>query len=283
MILIADSGSTKTAWALLKNNGKLVRQWTTEGMNPYQQKTAFIIEQIKNTFPLSTSKVQSLYYYGAGATYEASKKLSASMKQIFKKAENVDIQSDMLASAYALCGDKAGIVCILGTGSNSCVYDGKEVLQNIGGFGFILGDEGSGAIMGKQLMCDFLYKKIPNKLREKLCLEYDLREEKILQKVYKEPFPNRFLASFAPFLKKNMQEKYVKNLIKTQTRAFFEQKVLCYENANHYSVHFTGSVAYFFQDAIKEVAASYSLKVGKITQAPMVGLIQYHQRRIQTC
>lgn len=281
MILLADGGSTKTTWALLEENGDLVRQWTTAGINPYQQTEATISTQLKELFAESAATVKTLYYYGAGATSSASKKLIESFKSVFNHLQKIDIQSDIVAAAYALCGNEAGIVCILGTGSNSAVYDGKTVIENVGGFGFILGDEGSGAVMGKQLMMDYLYRSMPKKIHQQLQAEYHLNDGKILQQVYNSPFPNRFLASFAPFLAKNKAEIYISELINTQINAFLQKKVLCYDQAPHYPIHFTGSIAYFFQDVVRAVAQQHQLKIGTIVQAPMAGLLAYHQGKLQ--
>ncbi|MEL6720140.1 MAG: ATPase, partial [Bacteroidota bacterium] len=204
----------------------------------------------------------------------------SSLGRSFKNAYFIDIQNDMVAAAYSLCKHTAGIACILGTGSNSCEYNGKKIVHNIGGFGFILGDEGSGAVLGKQLISDYLYKSIPEILWQNLHENYNLSKDFVLSKVYQEAYPNRFLATFPPFLLKNQQYSYVKNLLKMHFRAFFERKVLCYEHAKQLPVHFTGSVAFHFQPYLLEIANELGLEIGTITQNPMEGLIRYHQQKM---
>jgi len=275
MILIVESGSTKTSWAIL---GKTVQQWQTAGINPYQQNEAEIIHQIQRDFSFDPNIIQHLFFYGAGATEDGKLKLSNSLKVVFKNTQLIDIQSDMYAAAYALCQDKAGIVCILGTGSNSCVYDGKKIIDNIGGFGFVLGDEGSGGVLGRTLINDFLHRNIPNDLSQKLQFEYQLSTESILKAVYRSSFPNRFLANFVPFLHRHRTETYVQNLLAEQFHLFFKKKVLCYDSAKALSLHFTGSIAYFFEKELRKAATEIGLKVETVAQNPMGGLIVFHQK-----
>jgi len=280
MILIADSGSTKTNWALIDTNAQLIETHHTSGINPYQQEEKSIAQQLSNELPLKKEDVQQVYYYGTGATSGSRTRLENALGWTFRNAYLIDIQSDISASAYALCNQKAGIACILGTGSNSCEYDGKRIIQNIGGFGFILGDEGSGGVLGKQLMSDYLHKNIPEPLREKLQISYNLSPDLILEKVYRQAYPNRFLASFAPFLHQNTHEEYIRTLIKTHFSLFFNQKVLCYERSNHLPIHFTGSIAHYFKQFLIEIAENMNLQIGNILQHPMEGLIRYHQQRM---
>lgn len=280
MILIADSGSTKTTWALIDTNAQLAAMYHTTGINPYQQDEVSVTKQLSKEFQLTQEKIQQVYYYGTGATSESSKRLKNSLSEVFKNAYYIDIQGDISAAAYALCGQEAGIACILGTGSNSCLYDGEKVTSNIGGFGFILGDEGSGGVLGKQLMSDYLHKKIPKQLSRLLQDKYNLSPNLILDKVYRQSYPNRFLASFAPFLYQNLQENYIETLVKTHFQLFFDRKVLCYEQAIQFPIHFTGSIAHYFQQQLKEVAGNKNLQIGNIVQSPMEGLIRYHQNKM---
>lgn len=280
MILIADSGSTKTTWALIDANAQLTAIHNTSGINPYQQDELSITKQLNEELQFSREIIQQVYYYGAGATSASSKRLEHSLSKTFKNAYFIDIQSDILASAHALCEQKAGIACILGTGSNSCLYNGKSVVDNIGGFGFILGDEGSGGVLGRQLMSDYLHKNIPENLWQKLQNNYKLSPNLVLDKVYRKDYPNRFLASFAPFLHQNLQEKYIQTLVKAHFQLFFDRKVFCYEQAIQLPIHFTGSIAYYFRQLLEEVAENNNLKIGNIVQNPMENLIRYHQKKM---
>jgi len=280
MILIADSGSTKTTWALIDTNAQLNAIYHTSGINPYQQDEKSIIIQLAKELQFSQEVIQQVYYYGAGATSASSKRLEHSLGNIFKNAYFIGIQSDISAAAHALCEQNAGIACILGTGSNSCLYNGKRITNNIGGFGFILGDEGSGGVLGRQLMGDYLHKNMPKHLWQKLQDDYKLSPNLILDKVYRQSYPNRFLAGFAPFLHQNLQESYIKTLVKTQFQLFFDKKVLCYKPSNQLPIHFTGSIAYYFKQILEEIAANKHLKIGNIVQTPINGLIRYHQTKM---
>ncbi|MEM8523464.1 MAG: BadF/BadG/BcrA/BcrD ATPase family protein [Bacteroidota bacterium] len=279
MILIADSGSTKTTWAVINIDAQLSTTYRTSGINPYQQEEGSIQEMLIREIPFDKEAIQQIYYYGAGATSDTKVKLRNSLGKAFKRAYYIDIQNDVHAAAYALCQQEAGIACILGTGSNSCEYDGKKIVQNIGGFGFILGDEGSGAVLGKQLISDFLHHNMPEHLWGQLQETHYLSADFILDQVYRQAYPNRFLATFAPFLLENQQESYIKTLLSTHFHAFFKQKVQCYENAKRLPIHFTGSIAHHFQTHLKMAAQKLNLVIGNIASTPMEGLIRYHQQK----
>ncbi len=275
MKLLVDSGSTKAAWAFLKE-GKVSTQLTTKGINPYQQEATTIQDQVLHTLEEKALLIKEVFFYGSGVTQSSKSKIESAFDAVCPQLIHIEAQSDIVAAARALCQHEAGIACILGTGSNSCLYDGKEILANIGGFGFILGDDGSGAVLGKQLLSDFLHHKIPNDLHQKLQKEYDLTVGNILEKVYREDYPNRFLAGFSPFLLKYANNDYVHHLIVTEFRRFFLRKVLDYPNSLAYTVHFTGSIAFHFKDKLLLVAQELGLQIGSVEKAPMDGLIQYH-------
>lgn len=274
MKLLADSGSTKTAWVFLDEKGN-TQHITNEGINPTQQDEVAIRATVLPVVYGNT--VKEVYFYGSGVIEENKYKIRTVFQELLPDLQYIEVHNDIYAAARALCKNEAGIVGILGTGANSCVYDGNEVIANIGGFGFILGDEGSGAVLGTKLLSDFLYKKIPTKLYEALKAEYQLTTDYIFQKVYFTPLPNRFLARFAPFIHKHRHEPYMRELLQAHFAEFFEYKVVCYDNYKDYPCHLVGSIAYYFEDIIREQAATLGIQVGNIAQTPMEGLLKYHQ------
>ncbi len=274
MKLLADSGSTKTAWAFLDKQGG-IKQLTEEGINPVQQDEMTILKTVSPI--VAKREIDTVYFYGSGVIEENRYKIETVFKELLPDLRHLEVRNDIYAAARALCQQEPGIVGILGTGSNSCVYDGKDVVANIGGFGFILGDEGSGAVLGTKLLSDFLYKKIPTALYEDLKEEYHLNKDYIFKKVYFTPLPNRFLARFAPFIYKHRQNPYIHTLLQEHFANFFTSKVLCYEAYKAYPCHLVGSIAYYFEDAIREQANKLGIQVGNIQQTPMTGLIAYHQ------
>lgn len=275
MKLLVDSGSTKATWAFLKE-GKVLTQLTTKGINPYQQEAITIQDQVRHILVEKALLIKEVFFYGSGVTYSSKSKIENAFRIICPQLIHIEAQSDIVAAARALCQHQAGIACILGTGSNSCLYDGQEVVANIGGFGFILGDDGSGAVLGKQLLSDFLHHKMPNDLSQKLQEEYDLTAGNILEKVYREDYPNRFLAGFSPFLLKYANNDYIHHLILAEFHHFFLRKVLDYPNSRIHTIHFTGSIAFHFKDKLLLVAQELGLQMGKVEKAPMDGLIHYH-------
>ncbi len=275
MKLLVDSGSTKAAWAFLKE-GKVIAQFTTKGINPYQQEETNMQDQVLYILQENARLVEEVFFYGSGVTQNSKHKIESIFQSICPQLIHIEAQSDIVAAARSLCQHEVGIACILGTGSNSCLYNGQEVVANIGGFGFILGDDGSGAVLGKQLLSDFLHHKLPSDLHQKLQEEYELTTGDILEKVYRTPYPNRFLASFSPFLLKYANYEYVHCLIFSEFRHFFLRKVLNYPNASTHTIHFTGSIAFYFKDKLLSVTEELGLRLGSIEKAPMDGLIHYH-------
>lgn len=275
MKLIADSGSTKAIWTLLDKSGQS-ETFTSAGINPYQQTESQITAQLSATLDTQIKNIESIHFYCSGATEQSSEKIKRSFNQINSAIQEIEIQSDIVAVAHALCKSEAGIACILGTGSNSCLYDGNTVISNIGGYGFILGDDGSGAVLGKQLMIDFLHQRMPNNIYKKLKESFKLHPDLVLERVYRAPFPNRFLAGFAPFLLENVDNGYIQSLIRAEFRLFFKRKVLCYPNYDKYIVHFVGSIAYYFEMLLRQVGKEFGIEIGHIAKDPMKGLIEYH-------
>jgi len=276
MILIADSGSTKTEWCIVKN-GAIVQRINTSGINPYFMSSEDIEEELSKTlFPaIKQYTIQHVFFYGAGCAFPEKNKILEDILSSKLKAF-VEVYSDLMGAARSLCGPQPGIACILGTGSNSCLFDGVEILQHISPLGFILGDEGSGAVLGKLLVGDCLKHRLPKPLIEKFMKQYELTPAIILEKVYKQSFPNRFLAGLSRFLWENIQEQSIRNIISGSFHSFFIRNVMYYKDMEKLPIHFTGSIAFYYQEILREVASELDLNIDIITQAPMEGLIQYH-------
>jgi len=277
MILIADGGSTKTDWRLIKE-GREYKQIQTSGFNPYLVGSD-VIESIlwKELQPLiDTTAISAIYYYGAGCSTPVKNMLvETAFEKVFKNA-SIHISHDLLAAAHALCGDKEGIAAILGTGSNSCYYDGKEIKDGIFSLGYFFGDEGSGAYLGKQLLTAFLHNELPADLAEKLRIEYPKSLESILDSVYTKVAPSRFLASFSKFINQNRSHPYIYTLLSDAFRAFYKYQICCYAKHKEVPVNFVGSVAYHYKDILTEVGKEYGVTTGKFIKAPIDGLVEYH-------
>ena len=276
MILIADSGSTKTDWCLIDKN-KVVLRVQTKGMNPYFQSEEEIIEEITSTLSpqLPNKPLSALYFYGAGCAFDKIAVMRHALSQSLCVEGEIEVNSDMLGTARALCGREAGIACILGTGSNSCYYNGETIVANVSPLGFILGDEGSGAVLGKLFIGSLLKNQLTEGLKEAFLSEYNLTPAEIIDRVYRKPFPNRFLATFSPFIAKHMEDSSIQALVKEAFSAFFRRNVMQYDY-RLCKVHFCGSIAHFYRDLLIEVANELQLNIGTIAQTPMDGLVAYH-------
>ena len=275
MILIADGGSTKNEWCVAEG-GKEKCRIKTKGMNPYFQSEDEISGEIATVLlpELKTSTFDALFFYGAGCTPEK----IPMMQQALAKHLNVktiEVYSDILAAARGLSGRTPGIVCILGTGSNSCFYDGEQIVANVSPLGFILGDEGSGAVLGKLLVGDVLKNQMPTELKEKFLKQFDLSPAMIIERVYRQPFPNRFLASLSPFLAQNIETPEIRTLVMNAFKAFLNRNVKQYDYKNN-KLHFVGSIAHYYREILKEAITECEMQLGNIVQTPMSGLVSYH-------
>ena len=274
--LIADSGSTKTEWCLLKNNKPAL--FTSQGMSPYfvNAGQAEVIIKTEVLSFLKTSKIDEIYFYGTGCKNPANVKMFKKVFHTIFPQSIVKIDTDLSGAAKALCGNEKGIACILGTGSNSCYYNGKRIAKNSPGLGFILGDEGSGAYLGKKLIQHFLYRIFDEDLRAKFIARFVTNDSEILEAVYHKPLPNRYLASFAIFLAENRGHYMIENIIEDGLNDFFFTHVITYRESQSLPVHFTGGVAFGFKDVVEQLCISYGLQKGTILKSPMEGLIKYH-------
>lgn len=274
-ILIADSGATKTDWCLVKN-GEIIHQFNAKGISPIFQSTEEIATVIKEVvYPKIKDKMpDAIYFYGSGCIPEKIENVKSAIRASFP-IDKVEVYSDLIAAAHALCGNKKGIACILGTGSNSCEWNGMEIAHQISPLGFILGDEGSGASLGKLLVGDVLKNQLTEELKDSFLKQYNLTPAIIIENVYRKPFPSRFLASISPFLLENIEEQSIRRIIKQSFGDFFERNVMQYDYENN-KVNFVGSIAYYYSEQLKEVAKEKEITIGKICQSPMEGLIDYY-------
>jgi N-acetylglucosamine kinase-like BadF-type ATPase len=276
MILIADCGSTKTDWVLC-NGSNVVKRVKTQGLNPTIQSSDEILAVLTDELVdnIDTTAPQKIFFYGAGCAYEtANNRMKKALEAVFTTKE-IEIYSDLLASARALCGHEEGIACILGTGSNSCLYNGKEIVDNTPSMGYILGDEGSGAHLGRQLVSDCVKRQLPKEIREKFLQQYKLDLATILERVYHTPLPNRWLASFTPFIQENKKSPEVHTMLKNCFTQFFQRNVMVYRRS-WLPIHISGGIGISFSEEIRETAESLGLSVGNIVESPMEGLIKFH-------
>jgi N-acetylglucosamine kinase-like BadF-type ATPase len=278
MIIIADGGSTKTNWCLVTGEGKKV-YFNTEGYNPYFSSTAYIIQSLKDTLPtdLELDEITEVNYYGAGcSTPEMRKIVEDAMKVVFTKAQ-VYIGHDLLAAARALLGKSEGFAAILGTGTNTCLYDGKEVTQNIDSGAYILGDEGSGCYIGKKLLTDYLRGYMPEAVRKNFWETYKLTPDDVNEQVYTQPRANRFCASFSKFVYDSpVNIEYSRNIVRTSFEDFFRNLVTHYPDYQKYTFNCIGSVGYNFRNVLEEVVIENGMVVGNIIRSPIDNLVKYH-------
>ena len=276
--LIADSGSTKTDWALIED-GKILGSFKTRGLNPFfTSKDEFLNTLKEKIIPETKGNVDEIFFYGAGITDKDKKNEIEKPLSLLFPNSIIEIRSDLLGASRALFGNEAGIVCILGTGSNSCLYDGKDIRKAIPPLGYILGDEGSGNALGKKLINDYFKEIMPLKLRKLFEEDYTINLKDVLKQVYKEnENPAKYLSLFTPFLSKNIADPYCQQILKRNTINFFEKNVLTIPSAKKYPIGFIGSIAYYFSDFIVRRACEYGFSSYRIEKEPINGLVKYHK------
>lgn len=281
MILISDSGSTKTDWRLLLNNSQ-IEQVKTLGFSPRFQQSEEIYSEIKEKLlPAITEDVSEVYFYGAGcSTEQAINIVQSALKKAFPQAE-IHVSEDMIAAARALCGNEPGIACILGTGSNSCFYDGEKITGSQPNLGFILGDEGSAGYMGKRLVVDYIHSELPANLEEKFRKRFNnLTRDEVVDNVYNKPMPSRYLASFTKFIFDNLKDPYCYQLAYSSFENFFDKTICKYPDYQKYKVHFVGSIAFYYSGILRQVANDKGVTLKNILESPIAGLTLYHQQQI---
>lgn len=276
MKIIADSSSTRTEWALVDGD-TIVEHAFTQGLNPYFQSRRDISHSIRLEIPDAFFKRRwsHIYFYGAGcANLDKRKVMEASLIAQFKTPATVE--SDLLGAARGLLVRERGIACILGTGSNSCLYDGSQIVKSVRSAGFILGDEGSGAQLGKMFVSDCLKNIAPTELKEEFYARFGINPDAIMNVVYTQPFPNRSLSTYSFFLAKHLDNDYVVDLITRNIRAFFDRNIVQYDYQNE-PIAFVGLVAYTYADILKSIAAEFGVEINKIVRNSMPGLLDYHR------
>ena len=280
-ILIADSGSTKTDWILSTADNSILAV-ETMGINPVRDSQDAIFDIIRNEFSPKIPKeynICEIYFYGAGCIEPYKRNVEKTLAHHFGSATTIEVESDLLGAARALCGNKEGIACILGTGSNSCLYNGKEIISNTSPLGYILGDEGSGAFLGKTLVSNILKKLFSKELQESFFEKFHLTPTIIINKVYKEPLPNRFLASLVPFLAEHRDNTEIHDMLVNAFRLFFDRNVKAYHHPEM-EINFVGSIAFFFEKELKEAAEKEGFKVGKILHKPARDIAFFHKKTL---
>jgi N-acetylglucosamine kinase-like BadF-type ATPase len=277
MKLICDAGASKAEWCLW--DGKKKKIIVTQGISPYFLNTAQITELLKNELikKLKGANIKEIFYYGTGCSNATNVKIvKQAINNVFPKIK-VEVDHDLMGAARALCGKEKGVACILGTGSNSCFYNGKKIVKNSPGLGYILGDEGSGAYLGRKVLQYYLYDTFDEELRARFDARYVTTPNEILDNVYKKPLANRYMASFAIFLAENRGHYMIENIIEDGLNDFFFNHVYKYKESWTMPINFVGSIAYGFRDKLKELCAVYELSLGKVIKKPMDGLLDYHR------
>ena len=275
-VLIADSGFTKTDWRIIDEKGE-ISQAKTAGINPYYQTEEEMLKEIQSLHSQVPDRIDRIYYYGTGCSSGTNReKIASLLKRYYPHAE-IDVNHDLLAAARSLCGDQPGIACIIGTGTNSCLYDGQKIISNIPSLGWAIADEGGGTYLGKVLVTDYYRKDMPKHLRVIFKERFELTKDGFLSKIYQEPMPGRFLASFAKFINEHIKEPYMYELVYTAFSTFITKNVVKYEGYRELPVHFTGSVAYYFSNLLRKVAADEGIYIKHISEHPIAGLTLFHQ------
>lgn len=276
MILIADSGSTKTAWTLVEKADNVIK---TDGINPVFMNSGCVEEILRSQLLPQLGEqaiVTEIYFYGAGcASAEKNNLVKQALQNVFGDIK-IEIASDLLGAARGLCKHQSGIACIMGTGSNSCLYENGNISWNVPALGFILGDEGSGAVLGKLLMGNLFKNQLPDVVKQDFEQTYGLTMMDVIEKVYRTPLPNRFLASFGPFISKHINQPAVYNMVYDALESFIVRNVKQYPYTT-LPVYFTGSIAFYFADILNQLADKHGFTIGRIDQDPLQGLVEFHQ------
>ena len=275
MILVADSGSSKTDW-LGYHLGETI-SFHTQGINPYFLNAQDIFKILSKMPELEAfaADVKEIYFYGSGCSSpDKHEVISNGLSSYFTNAY-ISVENDLIGSAYATCGDKEGLICILGTGSNVSYYDGTSTFDSNYGLGYILGDEGSGSFFGKKMITSYLYQQMPEDLRILFAEEFDADRETVISNVYQKPLPNTYLASFSRFMAQNITHPFILQVLTNGFQEFIDVNIKDFKNYQNIECHFVGSIAFYYQDILKQVCEKNNLKLGKILQKPIEGIYTY--------
>lgn len=278
MIVIADMGATKTDWSFAEGS-TVIKNIQTKGFNPYFHTTGEIVDLLRADFQDEDfSEIEEVHFYGAGCSTEDKIKTVEYALKIYFPYASIEVSHDLLASARALCGHAPGIACILGTGSNTCLYDGTHIIANNPSLGFLLGDEGSGGDLGRELIKSYYYGELTPELDKKFEEQFSIDKNSLLGNVYSTDKPNAFCAAFTPFLGQNIEEKCIEELVKNSFREFFNRHILTYDNYQKLPINFVGSIAHHFKNQLEEVAKEFGTRTGIIIKAPVGKLIEFHSQ-----
>lgn len=282
MILIAESGSTKTQWCLIDTD-RLEDLVSTPGINPFNL-TSGEIEGIIRPVAVGVDiyKLSNIYFFGAGcSTAKNKEKIKTALINVFR-CRKIEVDTDLKAACLALAGDQPGLIGLMGTGSNSCIWDGISIVDNVPSLGYVLGDEGGGVSIGKQLVADFLKKQMPYHLRNRFAEKYDVTLEFVLERVYQMQMPNRYLAGYAPFVEEFIEDDYCRKIVFNQFKNYVERNILLYDKPEQYPLYFCGSIANAHADILEEICNYHQLKIQKIVKEPINDLSIYFKNKIGT-
>ncbi len=282
MILIIESGSTKTEWRYIASRNQAYESFFSDGINPYYQSAETIANTQKSTLERIAQKtIQHVFYYGTGITDKAKSSLIEQVLRPYIGQANITVENDLVAAGISLCGTEPGIACILGTGANSGYFEAGKLIEQIPPLGFWLGDEGSGANLGKRLILAYLHHDLPTELRDSFHKRFGaLSRLDIVEHAYQKEFPNRWFATFSKFLFDHRKHPFCYSLIEKAFQDFCQLYLVKYEAAKSVPIHFTGSVAFYYSDILKRVVTSFGLRIGIISEAPMAGLTLFHKKMI---
>lgn len=282
MIAIVDGGSTKSDWVILDDSKEHFRTTQTIGFNPNMMSVDKIPEELQKNEQLSgiKFKIKHLFFYGSGCGLQENKdKIRHAFEHFFTNAHIV-VEGDLTAAAYSAYNGNPAIVCILGTGSNSCYFDGKKLRVELPSLGFLIGDDGSGCALGKTLVKNYFMKKLPADLHQEFTETYQLRIEDLIKNMYHNPRANAYLAEFSKFILKRKNHPFLQHLVFEELKNYFEFQVLPYEESKTSEINFIGSIAYYYEDILRSVAAEFHLKIGMVVQKPIDNLVLYHKNYI---
>jgi N-acetylglucosamine kinase-like BadF-type ATPase len=281
MILVADSGSTNTNWVVI-NKKEVITNFITNGFNPYFTKSEEICTELNLKFPdnLKKEEIRKIFFYGSGcSSIELKGIIEIGLNQLFINAD-IEINHDLLGAARALFINEPGVAVILGTGASTCLYDGKVISSRIPSLGYILGDEGGGDYLGKLFITDLLYGRLPERVNRDFFKKFQLSNSQIMHKIYKEPNPNRFLASFSKFISAHCKDPQINDLIIKSFTDLFLNNITKYPNIENLKIRITGSIGFYFKNQLKEVARNFNLNIDLIDKSPINRLSQYHINKI---
>lgn len=279
MILVADSGSSKTDWMAHSPNQTI--SFSTQGINPYFVNAQDVVRILSKNRDIAAyaNSITEVYFFGAGCSSpDKHETISNGLSAFFPKAF-ISVDHDLIGSAYATCGDKKGLACILGTGSNISYYDGANVHDGKHGLGYVLGDEGSGTYFGRKVLVSYLYKTMPEDLRKDFSKDFPVDKETVISNIYQKPFPNSYLAAFSRFMIGHKTHPFIQQILKEGFQEFIDTNVKDYKAYKTLDCNFVGSIAFYYQDELRAVFAENNIKVGKILQKPIEGIFDYILKR----